>query len=143
MVRFVTATPTRTASHDRILEWETSAQERSVGETMNGARGVFKKIALGACKLSDFASNLGSTVVLAGEGRTCDGGDENSQGWGMNEKIRIVCGWVGKSVVLKKTRIEKEGKAKKTAGKREVTAAVSVFMVDRPPSGTHQQVWSN
>ena len=77
----------RTASHDRVLEWETPAKKRRVGQPVNGAGGKLKKIALGS-RLSNFTSNLVSTVAICGVsgGRsTCDGGDEDSQGWNEGE----------------------------------------------------------
>jgi len=70
----------RTASHDRVLEWETPAKERGIGQSANCAGGMFTgEITLGS-QLSEFASDLEPTVVLARESGTYDGGGKCSQG---------------------------------------------------------------
>jgi hypothetical protein len=69
------------APHDRVLERKTPAEELCIGQSPNGARRIFKKIAPGG-RPSEFASNLVSAVVLSGldrESSTRDGDDDDSQ----------------------------------------------------------------
>jgi hypothetical protein len=51
------------------------------------------EVALGG-QLREFASNLESTVVLARESSTGDGGDKGSQGWDEGENPHGV--WLGR-----------------------------------------------
>ena len=77
----------RTALHDRVLEWETPAEELGVGQSVNGARRMFKKIALGG-QTSDFTSALESAAGhdgRTGARSTRNSGDEGNQGWDEGE----------------------------------------------------------
>jgi hypothetical protein len=68
-----------TTSHNRALEWEATTKELGVGQSRDGARGMFtRKFAL-RNRLSELASYFIPAVVLARESDARNGGNEGSQ----------------------------------------------------------------